>query len=72
MICLNDFYWKCILREAIWVGEHPESLKLHKVPIEEFSQTFKYGLMDITNSDNFNQVFNWENSFFTGKSWKIK
>ena len=37
---------------------------LERVPIEEFSQTFDYGLKDITNLDDFNQVFDWENSSF--------
>ena len=35
-----------------------------EVPIEEFEQTFNYGLKDITNLDDFNQVFDWENSSF--------
>ena len=37
---------------------------LERVPIEEFSQTFDYGLKDITKLDNFNQVVNWANSSF--------
>ena len=45
-------------------GKHPNSLKLQKVPIEEFSQTFDYGLKDITKLDDFNQVDDWENSSF--------
>jgi len=44
------------IREAKWVGQHPNSLKLQKVPIEEFEQTFDYGLKDITKLDDFNQV----------------
>ena len=34
----------------------PISLKLQKVPIEEFEQTFDYGLKDLTKLDDFNQV----------------
>ena len=52
------------IREAKWIGKHPNSLKLQRVPIEEFSQTFDYGLKDITKLDDFNQVFDWENSSF--------
>ncbi len=37
------------IREAKWIEKHPNSLKLQRVPIEEFSQTFDYGLKDITN-----------------------
>ncbi|WP_269608948.1 hypothetical protein [Prochlorococcus marinus] len=37
---------------------------LERVPIEEFSQTFDYGLKDITKLDDFNQVVDWENSSF--------
>ena len=44
--------------------EEPSSLKLKKVPIEEFSKTFDYGLKDITKLDDFNQVVDWENSSF--------
>ena len=35
-----------------------------EVPIEEFEQTFNYGLKDITNLDDFNQVVDWKNSSF--------
>ena len=52
------------IREAKWIGKDPNSLKLQKVPVEEFSQTFDYGLKDITKLDDFNQVINWENSSF--------
>tara|TARA_B100001250_G_scaffold227731_1_gene195461 strand:- start:153 stop:461 length:309 start_codon:yes stop_codon:yes gene_type:complete len=52
------------IREAKWVGKHPNSLKLHKVPVEEFSQAFGYGVKDITKLDEFNQVVDWENSSF--------
>ncbi len=50
--------------EARWVGKHPNSLKLQKVPIEEFEQTCDSGLKDITKSDDFNQVADWQNSSF--------
>ena len=52
------------IREVRWIGKHPNSLKLLKVPIEEFEQTFDYGLKNITNLDDFNQVIDWENSSF--------
>ena len=60
------------IREAKWVGKHTNSLKLQRVPIEEFSQTFDYGLKDITNLDDFNQVVDWENSSFYQKNLKEK
>ena len=44
--------------------EDPNSLKLQKVPIEEFEQTFDYGLKEITKLDDFNQVVDWQNSSF--------
>ena len=37
---------------------------MERVPIEEFSQTFDYGLKDITKLDDFNQVVDWQNSSF--------
>tara|TARA_B100000579_G_C22396058_1_gene649564 strand:+ start:226 stop:429 length:204 start_codon:yes stop_codon:yes gene_type:complete len=52
------------IREARWIGKPLNSLKLHKVPIDGLEQTFDYGLKDITKLDNFNQVFDWENSSF--------
>ena len=52
------------IREARWIGKHPNSLKLQRIPIEEFSQTFDYGLKDITKLDYFDQVVDWENSSF--------
>ena len=52
------------IREARWIGKHPNSLKLQKVPIEEFEQTFDYGLKEITKLDDFNQVVDWQNSLF--------
>ena len=48
------------IRDAKWVGWHPNSLKLQSVPIEEFSQTFDYGLKDITNLDDFHEMVYWK------------
>ena len=42
--------------------EDPKLFKFQRVQIEEFSQTFDYGLKDLKKSDDFNQVFNWGNS----------
>ena len=56
------------IREAKWVGKHPNSLKLQRVPIEEFSQTFDYGLKYKTNLDDCNQVVDWQNSSFYTRS----
>ena len=52
------------IREARWIGKHPNSLKLQKVLIEEFEQSLDYGLKDITKLDDFNQVVDWQNSSF--------
>ena len=61
---LKPLLLRACIREARWIGKHPNSLKLQRVPIEEFSQTFDYGLKDITKLDDFNQVVDWENSSF--------
>ena len=61
---LKQLLLEACIREAKWVGQHPNSLKLQKVPVEEFSQTFDYGLKDITKLDDFNQVVDWEASAF--------
>ena len=52
------------IREARWIGKHPNSLKLQKVPIEVFEQTFDYGLKYTTKLNAFNQVVDWQNSSF--------
>ena len=52
------------VREAKWIGKHTNSLKLQRVSVEEFSQTFDYGLKDICDLDHFNQVADWDNSSF--------
>ena len=56
------------IRETNWGKKHCNSLKLQQVPIEEFSQTFDYGLKDITKLDDFNQLVDWENSSFYQES----
>ena len=45
------------IREAKWIGKHPNSLKLQRVQIAELEQTFDYGFKDITTLEYFNQVF---------------
>ena len=52
------------IRQAKWGGAHRNSLVLNKVPIEEFDQTFHYGMKDICDLDDFNEVVDWDNSFF--------
>ena len=52
------------IREAKWVGKHPDALKLQPVPPEEFEQTFDYGLKDLTNTEDLELVIDWENSSF--------
>ena len=47
------------IREAKWIGKHPNSSKLQRIPIEEFWQTFDYGLKGITKLDDFNQIVDW-------------
>ena len=62
MRALKLLLLELFIREAKWVGKHTNSLKLQRVPIEEFSQTFDYGLKDITKLDDFNQIIDWQNS----------
>ena len=52
------------IREAKWVGRHPNALKVQEVPPEEFEQTFGYGLKDLTTTDDLSSVIDWENSSF--------
>ena len=59
------------MREARWIGKHPNSFNLKRFPIEEFEQTFDYGLKDITKLNDFSQVFDWQNSYFYTPALKI-
>ena len=61
---LKQLLLELCIREARWIGKHPNSLKLQKVPIEEFEQTFDYGLKDIIKLDDFNQADDWEKVLF--------
>ena len=61
---LKQLLLEACIREAKWVGRHPNSVKLQSFPIEEFSQTFDYALEDITKLDDFNQIVDWKNSSF--------
>ena len=61
---LKQLLLEACIREAKWVGKHPNSVKLRSILIEEFSQTFDYGLKDITKLDDFTQIVDWKNSSF--------
>ena len=54
---LKQLLLRAISEKQSGQDENQNSLKLQKVPVEEFAQTFDYGLKDITNLDDFNQVF---------------
>ena len=64
MRALKFLLLELFIREAKWVGKHLNLLKLQRVHLKEFSQTFYYGLKDICDLDDFNQVVDWENSSF--------
>ena len=61
---LKQLLLEACIRDAKWVGRHPNSLKLQSVPIEECSQTLDYGLKNITKLDDFTQIVDWKNSSF--------
>ncbi len=61
---VKTLLFELYIRIAKWLKKHLNSQKLQKVPIEEFKQTVNYGLKDITKLDDFNQAFDWGNSFF--------
>ena len=61
---------KCLLlnaciRQAKWVGQHPNSLSLSIVPPEEMQQAFFYGLKDFTNSmEDMDKIIDFGNSSY--------
>ena len=60
------------IRQAKWIGNHTNSPLIQEIPPEEFVQTFHYGMKDITNLDDLNKVFDWENSSFYNGTTKEK
>ena len=66
-IALEDkklFLLEACIRQSKWVGQYKNSLKISKVPPEEFEQTFDYGLKDVNSSETFNEIVDWKNSNF--------
>ena len=53
------------IRQAKWVGQHPDSLFLSPVPAEEMEQTISYCMKEIDEKpESFNRVIDRKNSFF--------
>ncbi len=63
--CLKLLLLEACIRQAQWVGRHPDSLKLSKVPPQEMEdRVLGYGLKDLTNLDELNSIIDWRNSAF--------
>lgn len=52
------------LRQAKWVGKHPNAVLLNRINPEEVEQTIQYGLKDLISFDELEKVVDWENSNF--------
>ena len=53
------------IRQAKWVGKHPDSLFLSPVPAEEMEQTISYCMKEIDEKpESFNRVIDRKNSYF--------
>ncbi len=52
------------IRQAKWVGKYPDSLRIDEISHMEFHRTFRYGLKQIENEDDINNVIDWDNSKF--------
>ena len=52
------------IRQAKWVGDHPNSVHMDDVPREEFGNAFDYGLKDLLSLDDLNDVVDFPNSYF--------
>ena len=52
------------IRQAKWIGRHPNALTLNAIPPEEVEQTFHYGLKDLNSLEDLNKVIDWDNSSF--------
>ena len=60
------------IRQAQWVGSHPDSLDIQAIVPSEFKNTFHYGLKQINSEDDLNEVIDWENSDFYNPNTKEK
>jgi hypothetical protein len=53
------------IRQAKWVGKHPDALSLSLIPANEMEQTFYYGLKDFNSKlDGLTSIIDWNNSSF--------
>jgi len=53
------------VRQAKWVGQHPNSVDLSIIPPEEMEQTFYYGLKDFNNRlEQMDTTIDWGNSSY--------
>ena len=52
---------ECI-RQAKWVGSHPDSLDIQSIGHNEFKRTFHYGLKQIDSEDDLNERIDWNHS----------
>jgi len=53
------------IRQAKWVGKHPDALSLSSIPANEMEQTFYYGLKDFNSKlDGLTSIIDWNNSSF--------
>ena len=52
---------ECI-RQAKWVGSHPDSLDIQSIGHNEFKRTFHYGLKQIDSEDDLNERIDWHHS----------
>ena len=56
------------IRQAKWVGNHPNSCEVAYIPDNEMEQTFMYALKDIISMDGFDYLVDWDNSYFYNAS----
>ena len=53
------------IRQAKWVGKHPNSLSLSIIPPEEMEQTFYYGLKNFTTRlEQMDEIIDFGNSSY--------
>lgn len=60
------------IRQAKWIGKHPNALDIQHIEPSEFERTFHYGLKQIQSEDDLNKVIDWTNSDFYNPTTKEK
>ena len=65
MECKKQLLLEATIRQAKWVGKHPDAVVISSPPEQEMADNvLSYGLKDLTTLDELEKVIDWKNSSF--------